>query len=146
MILRKAWSLAVLSGLCFSVAAMSEKTPDPGTGSDSFEKVAGGPQKGLRRNHSKGSCAVGTFAGTAEAKKYSSSALFSEKSVPVIARFSVAGPNPVDADATRSPRGLGLQFKLPKDELQQTAMLNVPIFPVATVQGFYDALLLNVPD
>ena len=146
MMLRKVWSLAVLSGLCFSMAAMAEEPPAPGTVIDTFEKLAGGPQKGLRRNHSKGSCAVGSFTGSAEARKYSSSALFSEKSVPVIARFSVAGPNPAAADATKSPRGLALQFKLPKDELQQTAMLNIPIFPVATVQSFYESLLINLPD
>src|SRR5579859_3409043 len=146
MILRKAWSLAVLSGLCFSVAAMAEDPPDPGTVIDSFEKVAGGPQKGLRRNHSKGICAVGTFSGTAEAKKYSSSALFSEKSVPVIGRFSVALPIAAAPDSAKAPRGLGLQFKLPKDELQQTAMINAPIFPFSTPNALYESVLINLPD
>lgn len=145
MILRKAWSLAVLSGLCLSLAAVAQDPPDASTVVDTFEKL-GGVHKGMRRNHSKGVCVAGTFSGTAEARKYSSSALFSEKSVPVIGRFSVAGPNPGAPDASKSPRGFGLQFKLPKDELQQTAMLNVPIFPVSTVQGFYDSLLINLPD
>jgi len=138
-------SLAVLAGLSLSLAAAAQDLPDPGQVVDTFEKL-GGVHKGLRRNHAKGSCAVGSFVGSAEAKKLSSSALFSGKEVPVIARFSVAGPAPEVPDAARAPHGLGLQFKLPKDELQQTAMLNVPIFPVSTVQAFYDSLLINLPD
>jgi catalase len=138
-------SLAVMAGIGLSLAAAAQDLPDPSQVVDTFEKL-GGVHKGLRRNHSKGSCAVGTFVGTAEGRKLSSSALFSTKDVPVIARFSVAGPNPEIPDAARAPHGLGLQFKLPKDELQQTAMLNVPIFPVSTVQGFYDSLLINLPD
>ena len=146
MILRNACSLAALSGLCFSLAAMAQDVPDPSKVVDTFEKLAGGPQKGLRRNHTKGVCVAGSFTGTADARKYSSSAMFSGKEVPVIGRFSVAGPAGGAADASRSPRGFALQFQLPKDELQQTAMLNIPIFPVSTVQGFYDSLLINLPD
>ena len=145
MSIRTVLSLATLAGLGLSLAASAQETPEPGQIVDTFEKL-GGVHKGLRRNHSKGSCAVGSFVGTADAKKLSSSALFSGKSVPVIGRFSVAGPNPAVPDNARAPHGLALQFKLPKDELQQTAMLNVPIFPVSTVQGFYESLLINVPD
>lgn len=138
-------SLAVLSGFGLSLAAAAQDLPDASQVVDTFEKL-GGVHKGLRRNHAKGSCAVGSFVGTPEAKKLSSSALFSGKDVPVVARFSVAGPNPEVPDGARAPHGLALQFKLPKDELQQTAMLNVPIFPVSTVQGFYDSLLIGLPD
>jgi catalase len=145
MVIRALSAVAVLSGFALSLAAQAEDLPDPGQVVDTFEKL-GGVHKGLRRNHSKGSCAVGSFVGTAEARKLSSSALFSGKDVPVIARFSIAGPNPDVPDAARAPHGLALQFKLPKDELQQTTMLNVPIFPVSTVQGFYDSLLINLPD
>lgn len=145
MSMRTFGSLAVLAGFSLSLAAAAQDLPDPGQVIDTFEKL-GGVHKGLRRNHAKGSCAVGSFVGTAEGKKLSASALFSGKDVPVIARFSVAGPSPDVPDTARAPHGLGLQFKLPKDELQQTTMLNVPIFPVSTVQGFYDSLLINLPD
>jgi catalase len=138
-------SLAVLAGLGLSLAAAAQDAPDPAQVVDTLEKL-GGVHKGLRRNHARGSCAVGSFVGTAEAKKLSASALFSGKQVPVIARFSVAGPNPDQPDAANGPRGLGLQFKLPKDELQQTAMINVPLFPVSTPEGFYESLLINLPD
>lgn len=145
MVTRTLLNLAALAGFGLSMAASAQTQPEPGQVIDTFEKL-GGVHKGQRRNHTKGSCAVGSFVGTAEARKLSSSALFSGKEVPVIGRFSVAGPSPEAPDASKSPRGLGLQFKLPQDELQQTAMLNVPIFPVATVQAFYDSLLINLPD
>jgi catalase len=134
-----------MAGIGLSLAAAAQDLPDPSQVVDTFEKL-GGVHKGLRRNHSKGSCAVGSFVGSADAKKLSSSTLFSGKEVPVIARFSVAGPVPEAPDTVGAPRGLGLQFKLPKDELQQTAMINVPLFPVSTVQGFYESLLINLPD
>lgn len=50
-----------------------------------------GVHQGERRNHIKGTCAVGEFTATAEAARYSRSALFSGQAVPVIARFSLAG-------------------------------------------------------
>src|SRR6267154_1260849 len=53
-----------------------------------------GVHAGERRNHTKGTCAVGTFVGMPEAAAYSRSALFSGRPVPVVARFSLAGGNP----------------------------------------------------
>jgi catalase len=145
MAIRTLPCLVALAGLGVALAAAAQDQPDPSQVVDTFEKL-GGVHKGLRRNHARGSCAVGSFVGTAEAKKLSSSTLFSIKDVPVIARFSVAGPNPDQPDGAKGPRGLALQFKLPKDDLQQTAMINVPIFPVSTPQGFYESLLINLPD
>lgn len=138
--------LALLSLLAFlSPLAMAQDNPDPDKLVDSLEKISG-LHKGLRRNHAKGSCAIGNFVGTDAARRLSASAMFSGKKVPVVARFSLAGPNPAGSDLARSPRGLGLQFQLPKGELQQMAMLNVPVFVVATVPAFYDLLQLDVPD
>jgi catalase len=136
-------SLATLSLL--SCAALAQDIPDPEQLVNSFEKLTG-VHPGLRRNHAKGSCAVGQFVGTAEARKYSASALFSGKPVPVTARFSLAGPNPAVPDFAHSPRGLGLQFQLPGGDQHNMAMLNLPFFPVATVQEFYENLQLDLPD
>lgn len=41
-----------------------------------------GVHQGQRRNHIKGSCAIGEFVGTAEAAGYSRSILFTGKVVP----------------------------------------------------------------
>ena len=48
-----------------------------------------------------------------EAAAYSRIALFSGRSVPVVARFSIAGGDPTVPDADRSPRGMALEFRLP---------------------------------
>jgi catalase len=60
-----------------------------------------GVTPGERRNHIKGTCSTGEFVGTREAAKYSRSALFSGKPVPVIARFSLSGGNPKAPDTAR---------------------------------------------
>lgn len=99
-----------------------------------------------RRNHTKGTCASGEFVGTAEAAKYSRSALFSGKAVPVIARFSLAGGNPKAPDVAKSPRGMALQFQLPQGQLHQMAMLNTPMFGAASPGTFLDLTQAQRPD
>ena len=128
-----------------AIAARAED-PDPQKLVDRFEQLGGGVHKGLRRNHAKGVCAVGSFVGTKDAAKLSSSALFSGKPVPVTARFSVAGPNPLAPDAAHSPRGMGLQFQLPGGDMHQMATLNAPVFPVGTPAAFYELIGLDLPD
>jgi catalase len=105
-----------------------------------------GVTPGQRRNHTKGSCVSGDFVGNPEVSKFSRSALFSGKPVPVIGRFSLAGGNPQAPDTARSPRGMALQFKLPGDQLHQMAMLNVPIFGAASPQTFLDLMIALKPD
>ncbi len=94
-----------------------------------------------RRNHTKGSCAAGEFVGTAEAAKYSRSALFSGEPIPVVARFSLAGGNPKAPDTAKSARGMALEFKLPKGQLHHITMLNTPMFGAATPRTFLDLML-----
>lgn len=105
-----------------------------------------GVTPGQRRNHTKGSCVSGEFVGQPEVSKFSRSALFSGKPVPVIGRFSLAGGNPQAPDTARSPRGMALQFKLPGGQLHQMAMLNVPIFGAASPQTFLDLMVALKPD
>ena len=105
-----------------------------------------GVTQGERRNHIKGTCAVGEFVGSKAAAAYSRSALFSGRPVPVIARFSLSGGNPKAPDTAKSGRGMALQFKLPKGQLHQIAMLNTPIFGAADPQTFLDLMLALQPD
>jgi len=72
-----------------------------------------GVHPGERRNHTKGTCALGTFVGMPDVAAYSRSPLFSGRPVPVVARFSLAGGNPHARDAEKSPRGMALEFRLP---------------------------------
>lgn len=105
-----------------------------------------GAYQGERRNHIKGSCAVGEFTATAEAARYSRSTLFSGQAVPVIARFSLAGGNPKAPDVAQSARGMALQFKLPKGQLHQMSMLNTPMFGAAHPGTFLDLTEAQRPD
>jgi len=118
----------------------------------SADKVVGalentfGVTPGQRRNHTKGLCAVGEFVGNQETMKYSRSALFSGKTIPVVARFSIAGGNPKVPDTAKNPRGMALEFKLPDGGLQHITMINTPMFGAAVPQTFLDATIASKPD
>lgn len=105
-----------------------------------------GVNPGQRRNHTKGTCAVGEFVGSQEAARYSRSALFSGAPVPVVARFSLAGGNPQAPDTAKSARGMALEFRLPQGQLQHITMLNTPLFGAATPRTFLDMMTALRPD
>jgi catalase len=105
-----------------------------------------GVHPGQRRNHIKGTCAAGEFIGTTDAAALSRSALFSGKSISVVARFSLGGGSPEVPDAAPAPRGMALEFHLPGGALQHITMINVPIFAAASPDSFRDAILAAKPD
>lgn len=105
-----------------------------------------GVTPGQRRNHTKGSCALGEFTGSPEAATYSRSALFSGKAIPVIARFSLAGGNPKAPDTAKSARGMALEFRLPDGSRQHITMLNTPIFGAMQPRTFFDLMVAAKPD
>lgn len=105
-----------------------------------------GVHPGERRNHIKGTCALGEFVGNKEAARYSRSALFSGKAVPVVARFSVAGGNPKVPDTAKNARGMALEFRLPQGAIQHITMINTPVFGAATPQTFFDSVIATRPD
>ena len=112
---------------------------------DAFEGTFG-VHPGQRRNHIKGTCAAGEFVGTTEAAALSRSAIFSGKTIPVVARFSLGGGSPEVPDAAPAPRGMALEFHLPGGALQHITMINVPIFAAASPASFRDAVLAAKPD
>jgi catalase len=105
-----------------------------------------GVHPGERRNHTKGMCALGTFVGLPEAAIYSRSGLFSGSSLPVVARFSLAGGNPKASDAEKTPRGMALEFRLPDGSLQHMTMLDTPMFFAAIPKTFLDKMIALRPD
>lgn len=105
-----------------------------------------GVTPGERRNHIKGTCAIGEFVGSQDAAGFSRSALFSGKPVPVIARFSLSGGNPKAPDTAKSGRGMALEFKLPNGQLHHITMLNTPMFGAANPQTFLDLMTATRPD
>lgn len=105
-----------------------------------------GVNRGQRRNHTKGVGALGYFVGLPEAAAYSRSPLFSGERLEVVARFSIAGGDPDASDTEKSPRGLGLQFRLPNGGLHHMTMLHTPMFFAGMPKTFLDKFLALRPD
>ena len=133
---------------CVIVTSLPVPAADEVTAPQVVEAIEGafGVTPGQRRNHTKGTCAIGEFVGTREAAEYSRSSLFSGKPIPVIARFSLSGGNPKAPDTARSGRGMALEFKLPEGQLHHITMLNTPMFGAARPQTFLDLMLAMRPD
>jgi catalase len=112
---------------------------------EAFEGTFGAHQ-GQRRNHIKGTCAAGEFVGTSEAAALSRSPLFTGKTIPVVARFSLGGGSPQVPDAAPAPRGMALEFRIPGGGLQHITMINVPIFGAMSPESFRDAVVAAKPD
>jgi len=130
-------------GAPLAIAAENQVAPDKVVAA---LEGAFGVTPGERRNHTKGTCAIGEFVGSKDAARYTRSALFSGKPVPVVARFSLAGGNPKVPDTARNPRGMALEFKLPGGQLHHMTMLNTPVFGAASPQTFLDITLAMRPD
>src|SRR3981189_1526090 len=105
-----------------------------------------GQHKGKRRNHTKGFGATGYFVGAKEAAQLSRSALFDGDRIEVIARFSVAGGDPSASDSERSPRGMGLEFRLKDGALHHMTMIHTPMFFARTPSTFLDKFLALAKD
>lgn len=113
---------------------------------DRFEHV-NGPHPGFRRNHAKGLCVAGSFAGSGAGARFSKAGLFAAGRVtPVLGRVALAGGQPYAADAGTTVRSLALLFRMPDGEEWRTGMNNIPVFPVRTPEAFYEQLLAAKPD
>lgn len=109
---------------------------------DRFEHVYG-RHDGFRRNHAKGLSATGTFASSGAGANICRAAVFRRGDVPLIGRFSLSGGLPDQPDKPDTVRGLGLLFDGPDGQQWRTAMINIPVFPDSTPQGFYERLLAS---
>jgi catalase len=105
-----------------------------------------GRNPGKRRNHTTGFGATGYFVGAKEAAQLSRSALFDGDRIEVISRFSIAGGDPSASDSERSPRGMGLEFRLKNGALHHMTMLHTPMFFARTSSTFLDKFLALVRD
>ena len=112
---------------------------------DRFEQVYG-RHNGFRRNHAKGISATGSFTSTAAGSQVSTASVFGPGTVPVTARFSLSGGVPDAADKPSTVRGFALAFHLRDGEQWRTAMVNLPVFPDSTPEGFYERILASRPD
>jgi len=100
----------------------------------------GGPALGHRRNHAKGICFTGTFEANGNGSELSKATVFDRGQYPVVGRFNLATADPNAKDAMVRVRGLGISIKTPDGQEWRSAMIDAPIFPVSTPQGFYELL------
>jgi catalase len=124
---------------------LSPRALTPAAFVDRFEQGSG-VHPGFRRNHAKGVCVSGWFESNGQGAGISKATVFQPGRVPIIGRFSIPGGMPYVADSTTPVRGLGIRFMPAKGEEWRTAMVNLPIFPFATPQAFYDQMLALAPD
>jgi catalase len=113
---------------------------------DSFIRAfawVNGKQSGFRKNHAKGVAVAGYFESNGNGREVSSAVVFQSGRTPVVGRFSLAGGNAHATDMAGTARGLGLAFGFPGGSQWRTAMLNLPVFPDNSAQGFYDRLLAS---
>jgi catalase len=139
------WLVTLAIALAAPLCLAAEKEMNAAQVVSALEK-AFGVHPGQRRNHTKGTCAEGTFVGLKEAQAYTRSVLFSGKSLPVVARFSLPGGNPEAPDTAKTPRGMALEIRLPDGRLQHMTILNTPMFGAATPQTFFDSIVAKTPD
>jgi catalase len=109
---------------------------------DRFRTVFGA-HAGFRKNHAKGVAVTGQFDSNGNGSELSRAAVFRTGRTPVTGRFSLTGGNPNVADTPAAARGLGIAFGFPDSTQWRTAMLNLPVFPDNSPQGFYDRLLAS---
>jgi catalase len=100
----------------------------------------GGPALGHRRNHAKGICFTGTFEANGDGSALSKAPVFVRGQYPVVGRFNLGTPDPNAADAMVRIRGIGIRITTPDGQEWRMAMIDAPIFPVSTPQGFYELL------
>jgi len=134
-----------LAALALSSGSFAEEVVTADQVVGAIEKQFG-TTPGQRRNHINGVCVAGSFTGDQSIQAYTTSPLFSGKSIAVIGRFSLAGGSLKIPDTARNPRGMALEFELPQRKVQHFTMLNVPVFGAATPQSFYDGVVANTPD
>lgn len=101
-----------------------------------------GAHPGFRKNHAKGVAVTGRFDSSGKGRELSRAAIFRPGHTSVTGRFSLSGGDPFMAD-TAAARGLGLAFAFPDATQWRTSMLNLPVFPDNSPQGFYDRLLAS---
>jgi catalase len=98
----------------------------------------GGPALGHRRNHAKGICFTGTFDANGEGSALSRAQVFVRGQYPALGRFNLATADPNAADAMVRVRGVGIRITTPDGQEWRSAIIDAPIFPVSTPQGFYE--------
>jgi catalase len=134
-----------LAGFAYTGGWLSPERLTPIKVTDRFQEV-NGTYPGFRRNHAKGLCLIGVFDSNGQGQRLSKAVVFQPGRIPLIGRFAFSGGEPFVADAPDTVRSMALRFTLPDGEEWRTGMIDIPVFPVNTPEGLYEALLATHPD
>jgi catalase len=139
--------IAVIIGaaaLAFAYTAgwFSPRRVTPDKMVDAFKSPAGVPL-GHRRNHAKGICFTGVFESNGAGSALSRAQVFTRGQYRALGRLNLGTPDPDAADASVRVRGMGLRIVTPDGWEWRSAMIDLPFFPVATPQAFYELLLAS---
>ena len=138
---------APIAGLLLSLGVAGTavaQAPTPMQVIEAFEGVLG-PIQTHRPSHPKGTCAAGSFEGTADGVRLSVSPVFGGQRIPTILRFGVGG-SPTAADTSRSTRSLSIRFQVPGGTPWDMANISVPIFGAPTPEALVEGLRVRRPD
>ncbi|WP_149540625.1 catalase family peroxidase [Siccirubricoccus phaeus] len=107
----------------------------------------GGDPTGHRRNHAKGICFTGSFEASGEGARYSTAPMLAAGRYPVVGRLAIATGDPAAPDASGGRvRSMALRIIAPDGQEWRTGMNNLPVFPVATLEAFYELTLAGRVD
>jgi catalase len=132
-----ALSLAAAVALSAPAFAADETSPDALV--DGLNKVFGA-HAGQRAAHTKGICVKGKFTPAADAPNYTKAPHFAAP-VPLVARFSLGGGNPEEADNGKGAvRGIAIHFDLGKGNVTDLLMISAPVFVAKSPAQFLELL------
>jgi catalase len=131
------------AAFAYTAGWLSPQRVTPDKVVDAFTPPGDKPPLGHRRNHAKGICFTGTFEANGAGSALSQAQVFARGQYPALGRFNLGTPNPDAPDATVRVRGLGLRISTPDGQEWRAAMVDLPFFPVATPQAFYDLLMAS---
>ena len=132
----------VAAAFAYTAGWFSPQRLTPDNFVDALAPPTGQPL-GHRRNHAKGICFTGVFEANGAGSALSLAQVFTRGQYPVLGRFNTGTPDPNAPDATVRVRGVGVRISTPDGQEWRSAMVNLPFFPVATPQAFYELLLAS---
>ncbi|SDB59949.1 catalase family peroxidase [Belnapia rosea] len=101
----------------------------------------GGNPVGHRRNHSKGICFTGQFEANGAGARLSTASVLAAGRYPVTGRFAIATGDPAAPDASSRVRSMAIRITAPNGQEWRSGMNNIPVFPVATLEAFYEQVV-----
>jgi catalase len=114
---------------------------------EAIDDLSGGPHKGFRAAHAKGTLCAGTFTPAPGAAELTRAAHLQGDAVRATVRFSNGSGNPEAPDGERRDgRGMAVKFYLPDGGTTDIVSITIPVFFVSTPEDFLGFTHARKPD